>query len=132
MSYVSYPPGSQPEADTAVVLNRTRDLTTGGPMVDGGLDPVPVPASIGDTLVITTYRQGIIFERVEREVPERNPPVIVRTDPPRGKTRVPLNSIVRIVFSEPVDGNSTTPSLRASAAERAAGAGDDRTGRPMA
>jgi hypothetical protein len=107
---VSYPPGSQPEADTAVVLNRTRDLTTGGPVVDGGLDPVPVPASIGDTLVITTYRQGIIFERVEREVPERNPPVIVRTDPPRGKTRVPLNSFVVLVFSEPVDGATVTPS----------------------
>ncbi len=109
VSYVSYPPGSQPEADTATVLNRTRDLVTGGPMVDGGLDPIPVPASIGDTLVITTYRQGIIFESVEREVPERNPPVIVRTDPPRGKTRVPLNSRIRIVFSEPVDGATTTP-----------------------
>ena len=109
VSYVSYPPGSQPEADTAEVINRTRDLAVGGPMMEGGLDPLAVPASIGDTLVITTYRQGIIFERVEREVPERNPPVVVRTDPPRGKTRVPLNSRILIVFSEPVEGTTIAP-----------------------
>ena len=109
-SYVSFPPGSQPEADTAEVINRTRDLSVGGPMVDGGLDPVPIPASIGDTLVITTYRQAIIFERVEREVPDGQPPVVVRTDPPRGKTRVPLNSRIFIVFSEPLQGSSATPS----------------------
>ena len=109
VSYVSYPPGSQPEADTVVVVNRTRDLATGAPMVDGGLDPLPIPASVGDTLVITTFRQTMIFERVEREVPDREPPIIVRTDPPRGKTRVPLNSVIVIVFSEPVDGTTVTP-----------------------
>lgn len=109
VSYVSIPPGTQPEADTAVIVNRTRDLTTGGPMLDGGLDPVPVPASVGDTLIITTYRQTLIFERVEREVPDRNPPVIVRTNPPRGKTRVPLNSVITVVFSEPVDDGTVTP-----------------------
>jgi Tol biopolymer transport system component len=110
VSFVSYPTGALPEADTAVVRNRTRDLETGGPIQDGGLDPVPVPASIGDTLVIVTYRQGLIFSSEEREVPERNPPVIVRTDPPRGKTRVPLNSFVVVVFSEPVDGTTVTTS----------------------
>ncbi len=109
VSYVSYPPGSQPEADTVEVVNRTRDLATGALMVNGGLDPLPIPASVGDTLVITTYRQALIFERVEREVPDREPPIIVRTDPPRGKTRVPLNSVVVIVFSEPVDGTTVTP-----------------------
>jgi Tol biopolymer transport system component len=109
VSYVSFPPGSQPEADTAEVVNRTRDLATGGPMVDGGLDPIPVPASIGDTLVITTYRQGLIFTQIVREVPDGIPPVIVRTNPPRGKTRVPLNWQILVVFSEPVDGATVTP-----------------------
>jgi len=113
VSYVSYPPGSQPEADSAEVVNRTRDLAVGAPMVDGGLDPIFVPASVGDTLVITTYRRATIFERVEREVPERNPPVIVRTDPPRGKTRVPLNSRILIVFSEPIAiGSATADNLQ--------------------
>ena len=81
-------------------------------MVNGGLDPISVPASVGDTLVITTYRQAIILESVEREIPERNSPVIVRTDPPRGKTRVPLNSRILIVFSEPIAiGSATTDNL---------------------
>ncbi|MCL7978255.1 MAG: Ig-like domain-containing protein, partial [marine benthic group bacterium] len=109
VSYVSFPPGSQPETDTVEVVNRTRDLATGAPMMDGGLDPLPIPASVGDTLVITTYRQTMVFELVEREVPDRKPPIIVRTDPPRGKTRVPLNSVIVIVFSEPVDGATVTP-----------------------
>jgi hypothetical protein len=109
VSYVSFPPGSQPEADSADVFNRTRDLAVGSPMIDGGLDPIPIPASIGDTLVITTYRDGIILELFARAVPERIPPIVVRTDPPRGKTRVPLNSFIVIVFSEPVDGGTVTP-----------------------
>lgn len=110
VSYVSFPPGSQPEADSAEVFNRTRDLVVGAPMTGGGLDPIAIPASIGDTLVITTFRKGIIFELTAREVPERKPPIIVRSDPPRGKTRVPLNSVIVIVFSEPLDGGTVTPS----------------------
>jgi len=109
VSYVSFPPGSQPEADSADVYNRTRDLAVGAPMSNGGLDPLPIPATIGDTLFVATYRGGIILELYAREVPERKPPIIVRTDPPRGKTRVPLNSVIIVVFSEPVDGGTLTP-----------------------
>jgi hypothetical protein len=109
VSYVSFPPGSQPESDSANVYNRTRDLSVGAPMSDGGLDPLPIPATIGDTLVISTYRDGIILELYARAVPERKPPIIVRTNPPRGKTRVPLNSVVVVVFSEPVDDGTVTP-----------------------
>ena len=109
VSYVSFAPGSQPGADSARVHNRTRDLRVSAPMTDGGLDPLPVPASIGDTLEIATYRDGLVLELFAREVPERKPPIIVRTDPPRGKTRVPLNSVIIVVFSEPVDGGTVTP-----------------------
>lgn len=104
MSFVSYAPGAQPDADSADVYNYSLDLSIGAPMTNGGLDPIAIPASIGDTLLITTFRRGVELSLTARTVPERKPPIIVRSDPPRGKTRVPLNSVIVIVFSEPVDG----------------------------
>ncbi len=109
VSYVSIPPGSQPEADSAEVHNWTRNLSVGAPMIDGGLDPIAIPAAIGDTLLISTFRDGAVSDLRARTVPERKPPIIVRSDPPRGKTRVPLNSVIVIVFSEPLDGGTLTP-----------------------
>jgi Tol biopolymer transport system component len=109
VSYVSFAPGAQPEADSVEVVNLTRDLAVGAPMVDGGLDPIPIPASVGEFLQISTFRDGLVFERFEREVPNAILPIIVRTNPPRGKTRVPLNWRILVVFSEPVDGATVTP-----------------------
>ncbi len=100
-------------------------------MSDGGLDPLPIPATIGDTLVISTYRDGIVLELYARAVPERKPPIIVRTDPPRGKTRVPLNSVIVVVFSEPVDDGTVTPtSVRLLRGTQRAGQSRTRSGRP--
>ena len=43
-------------------------------MVDGGIDPMAIPASVGDTLQITVFRQGLIFEMQARAVPDGSPP----------------------------------------------------------
>jgi len=108
VSFVSYAPGSIPEADSIEVRNLTRDLLVGAPMVGGGVDPIAVPASVGDTLEITVLRQTLVFELTARAVPEEAPPRVVRTKPPRGRTRVPLNSIIVIVFTEPIAPKSVT------------------------
>jgi len=113
VSFVSYVPGSMPEADSIEVRNLTRDLLVGAPMVGGGVDPIAVPASVGDTLEITVFRQGLIFELMVRAVPERIPPRVVRVNPPRGRTRVPLNTRAVIVFTEPVAAQTlTTQTIR--------------------
>jgi Tol biopolymer transport system component len=109
VSFVSYAPGSIPEADSIEVQNLTRDLLVGAPMVNGGVDPIAIPASVGDNLEITVFRQMIIFERTTRPVPDSKPPVVVRTKPPRGRTRVPLNASAVMVFTEPISGGTVTP-----------------------
>ncbi len=105
LSYVSLPPGTISSA----VSVRIRNLTTGGeatapePIVDGGFDPVAVPASAGDRLALAfTDGSGGVREEYGT-VPARRPPVVVRTAPPKGRTDVALSVRPVVVFSEPID-----------------------------
>jgi len=59
VSFVSYPPGSISEADSIEVRNLTRDLLVGAPMIGGGVDPIAIPTSVGDSLEITVFRQAV-------------------------------------------------------------------------
>ena len=73
-------------------------------MIDGGFDPVPIEATAGDVLELEIRFAGSAQPlRVERVVPGRRPPKVVRTNPPPKKRDVSLNSSVIVVFSEPVD-----------------------------
>jgi alpha-tubulin suppressor-like RCC1 family protein len=73
-------------------------------VIEGGVDPVPVRASEGDTLQIALLQSdGVqVATMLAVVVPVRRPSV-VRTIPPRKKVGVPLNANIVIVFSEPVD-----------------------------
>jgi len=119
VSYVSLVPGTLPEGTAATATNlRTAERLTVA-IVDGGFDPQPIPASVGDTLQVTVSLAGgkpdvEAFTSVAAKVPPR----IVRTRPPRGQTDVPLNMVITIVFTEPVDPasvNSTSVTLSAGA-----------------
>lgn len=103
VSYVSLRPGSVPEADSIHIRNETRDLAVGDRVLDGGFDPIAIPATVGDVLEVTMFREAVPIESEERVVPDRRPPIVVRSSPAPGRTRVPLNSVIVIVFSEPVD-----------------------------
>ncbi|HEY6927935.1 MAG TPA: Ig-like domain-containing protein [Steroidobacteraceae bacterium] len=89
---------------------RLRNLRTGWstrkPLLDGGLDPVPVPAEVGDTLELFTTDSSGVSSRHLAAVTLGRPPVIVRTVPPPKKTDVPLNAIMVAIFSEPIDGQT--------------------------
>ena len=80
-------------------------------MTDGGFDPVAVAAVAGDTL---NLRITITGDTGVREfigvVPPSQPPVVVRTDPPPQKRDVPLNAVLLVVFSEPIDGATLSAS----------------------
>ncbi|MCJ7627127.1 MAG: Ig-like domain-containing protein, partial [Longimicrobiales bacterium] len=111
VSFVSYPPGSfPPPADSIEIHNARIDLTVGASMFDGGVDPVQIPAAVGDTLEITVMGLDgtYVFERTTRIVPAKEPPVVVRTDPSRRRTKVPLNARIAVVFSEPVDASTVS------------------------
>jgi Tol biopolymer transport system component len=102
LSYLSYPPESIPEADSIEVFNRATGQLTGGPMADGGLDPLPIPSSVGDTLDINILGGGSSLLLDMKVVPPESPPRVVRTRPKRRQLRVPLNSSLIVIFSEPI------------------------------
>lgn len=101
--YVSLPSGTVPSAALAVVKNVASGLAITRPIVNGGLDPVPVAASVGDRLEVTISGNGnAILRTLNGTVPSSRKPYVVRTIPPRRKTDVPLNARLIIVFSEPI------------------------------
>ena len=113
MVFVSLPPGTILDGMAAVIRNLRTGLATNRPFSDGGFDPVPIAAAVGDQIEIRITRAGGLEESFRYTVPVRRPPRIVRTIPPRGKGDVPVNSVVTIVFSEPVDeGTLTSTSVR--------------------
>lgn len=108
VSYVSFPPETYPEADSTRIVNTNNGFAVTGLVVDGGLDPVAVEAEVGDVLEITVLAKMTAIGTILRTVPERRPPVIVRTRPTDGRRSVPLNSIVTLVFTEPIDPTTIT------------------------
>ncbi len=113
VAYISLQPQTYPAGASALISNRRSGATVATTMVDGGIDPVPLPASAGDSVSIEVKTtDGLTIATVSNAVPSRRPPKIVRTIPPRGKTGVPLNKRIEVVFSEPVTPNSLSSSIR--------------------
>jgi hypothetical protein len=104
--YVSLPSGANPGGTTALVRNRRTGDSVQTAIVAGGFDPVSVAATVGDTVEV--FINGILHSQTI--VRAARPPVVVRTEPPPRKRDQPLNAAVVIVFSEPVDNGSLTPS----------------------
>ncbi len=100
--FVSVPPGTAPEGTGATITNQASGLEVVAALRDGGIDPVPVPASVGDTITVTIPTATGPAVQLKAAVPARRAPVVVRTIPPRGGTDVPLNQIIVVVFSEPL------------------------------
>lgn len=101
--YVSLPPNSAPSASRARVRNRRTGDSIVIAMVNGGFDPAPISARVGDELTVELIDDGSVLAATTASVPPRRPPRIVRVDPPNGKTDVPLNARIVVVFSEPMD-----------------------------
>jgi len=109
LAYVSLPSGSFPEGTSVGIRDGLTGADTEVPVVDGGFDPEPIAASPGDTLDFTVaLGAGESPLRFAQIVPVESPPVVVRTDPKPGKRDVPLNAVIVIVFSEPVDSSTIT------------------------
>jgi alpha-tubulin suppressor-like RCC1 family protein len=102
VSFVSLRPGSLPEADSVQIVNRASGSSVSVLVVDGGFDPVAVRAIVGDTLEITPFKANMPQPALRAYVPPRLPPIVVRTNPPHRKTKVPLNASLVVVFSEPI------------------------------
>jgi alpha-tubulin suppressor-like RCC1 family protein len=112
--YVSLVPGTVPDGMQATIRDQATGASVTTVVVGGGFDPVGIPASVGDTLLVEITRSvvaGVL--RALSLVRPSHPPVVVRTSPPRGGRDVPLNASVVIVFSEPLDSaTADTSSVR--------------------
>jgi len=109
--YVSLVPGTVPSGLRATIRDRAIPaLQREVAVVDGGFDPIAIPASLGDTVLVEIERDGDTPLHIFEVVRPRRQPAVVRTSPPAGGRDVPLNAAVIVVFSEPVDSATVTPS----------------------
>ncbi len=85
--FTSLPPGSFSNGERAIIRTRRTAAVATALMVAGGFDPIPVAATVGDTLDISIELAGdgppLAFLTV---VPPSQPPVIVRTEPIRSSS----------------------------------------------
>ena len=105
--WISLPVGSLPNANGVTIYVPSTGVQVSVIVTDGGFDPVGVVARAGDTLV------AIVSEltpgkptRYLMLVPATSAPVVIRSSPPPHRRDVPLNSIMMITFSEPMDSTS--------------------------
>jgi Tol biopolymer transport system component len=113
LAYVALPPGSLPTVETARIRNLAGSAPgVTVPVIEGGFDPVPIPAAAGDQLELTlTHSTGAVSIAYAR-VPPRRPPVVVRTFPTMGRTDVALSIVATVIFSEPIDASTLATGVR--------------------
>jgi len=109
VTWVSLPPGALAWGTSVRIRVDRTGAEVSVPLVEGGHDPVAVPATSNDTLTILVETSGVLVTTFRVRVPARKPPVIVRTRPEKNKRDVPLNASIQVVFSEPIDPASVTP-----------------------
>ena len=100
--FVSLPPGTIPDGGLATIRNARTGTSVSAAMAAGGFDPVPLEARAGDALTITVILDGGGTQILPLAVPAVRRPIVVRTNPPPRKRDVPLNSVMVVVFSEPI------------------------------
>jgi TolB protein len=110
VSYVSLPPGHFPTGAIATITNLMSGATHSEPLLyGGGFDPVPIATAVGDTLEIAILRgSGGVITSMVSEVLGRVRPIVVRTDPDRGKVDLVLRGPPKVIFSEPMDGRTVS------------------------
>lgn len=97
-SVILHAPGAS--SDTTLVLD------------DDGMNPVAVPAAVGDTLTATVQAgptaAGQVYQML---VPDAAAPVVVRVEPHDHKLNVSIDRTIELVFSEPVSLSSLAGSI---------------------
>jgi hypothetical protein len=109
--WVSLPPGSVPDGQSATIRNERSGANIIVTLVDGGFDPIAIEASVDDTVFVDITRSGNRAPLTGFQVIAiRKAPSVVRTSPTPGKKDVPLNAAIVAVFSAPIDPATLSPS----------------------
>ncbi len=107
--WVSLRPGSVPHGSRARVGRAGANVDLTVYLVGGGFDPVPVTATIGDTIVALVADSLGAAQVVSAAVPDAQAPSVVRIEPPSAGQGMPRNSRVAVLFSEPIAPASVSP-----------------------
>jgi Tol biopolymer transport system component len=115
VAYVSIRPGTFPGMLAALITNRRIGVSQRATLINGGLDPVPIQATVGDTVsVVIQASGGQPSVTLVNLVPATLQPGVVRTQPAPHVRDVALLDVISIVFTEPMNPatiNGTTISL---------------------
>lgn len=111
VAFVSAFPGTISRAATARVAVGTASVHA-IQMLDGGFDPVPVPAEAGDEVRVEITDSAGSVSTINAGVKAGARPRVVRTSPAPRRTDVPLNAIIRVVFSAPMTQESVREGVR--------------------
>jgi alpha-tubulin suppressor-like RCC1 family protein len=113
VAYISMPPNSFPDGVLAAVHNSRGGGTVTAAVIDGGFDALPIAAAAGDVVEIEIRNAGGAAPvMASYKVPDRRKPRVIRTAPGRGKTDVPLNANIVVVFSEPIAPSTLSSSVQ--------------------
>jgi len=111
--YISLAPGSLPEASQVSIRDARLGSAVTVPVVGGGFDPVALASAEGDTLdFLVQAGNGGNLGTFRKVVAKERPPTVVRTTPPPNKRDVPLNAVIEVTFSEPMDSASVVTGVR--------------------
>ena len=114
--YVSAASGTRSSAVAASVLSKGSGARAVATIVDGGFDPVVVTAGDGDTINVSLLDGQGGASNYVGAVRRPVSPRVVRTSPLAGRRDVPLNSIVLVVFSAPMDSTAVSGRLQLTVA----------------
>lgn len=109
-TFVSMRPGSLLGLDSVVLaLSIAPQVTVSTGYSAGGFDPIPIYATVGDSLDATAFWRGVA-STIRVAVPAFRPPTVLRSSPSAGRANVELGQQVWIVFSQPIDSATATSS----------------------
>jgi hypothetical protein len=108
VAYVALVPGTIAGGTTATIVNTASGARRSTAVLNGGFDPVAVPANFGDTLSISvaTSTGAVVIADV---VASARPPHVIRVSPAKSQVDVPVNTNLTVVFSEPMNAATVTP-----------------------
>jgi hypothetical protein len=101
VAYVSAAPGSVPGAVAASVGTRGT-VAQSLAAIEGGFDPVSLHANAGDEVTVVVIDSAGATTTITSTVKSGQRPRVVRTSPGPRHTDIPLNAVIKVVFSTPI------------------------------
>jgi hypothetical protein len=112
VAFVAAPTGLLAQGASAAVVNPRTGERVGATVAVGGFDPVALVASDGDVVEVTLTDSAGRVTTTRLAVKRGTRPRVVRTAPEPRATDVPLNAVIRVVFTTPVTRTAAEGAVR--------------------